>query len=76
MESGACKNLRCLDLDTCDSLTDSVLSNFIQQYGGQFEGLILGGIPQLLENFWLHCIPKLKEIRLATEQLQAMSRYF
>ncbi len=63
MDSGSCHNLIALDLNTCDSLSDEGLSEFLELIGPQLQGLVVSGIPPLLESFWLANIPRLKEIK-------------
>lgn len=63
METGSWENLLSLDLNTCDSLSDESLSEFLELVGPQLQGLVVGGIPPLLESFWLTNIPRLKRIK-------------
>lgn len=63
MQSGAANNLHALDVDTCDSLTDVALTDFLNRYGGQLIGLGLGGHHRLVEHFWITNVPKLKQMK-------------
>ncbi|CAJ0577769.1 unnamed protein product, partial [Mesorhabditis spiculigera] len=64
MNSGACNNIQYLNLDTCDSLNEPMLSEFIMRHGQQLRGLNLGGHHKLLEYFWINMIPQMKEINV------------
>uniref|UniRef100_A0A915EPC4 F-box domain-containing protein n=1 Tax=Ditylenchus dipsaci TaxID=166011 RepID=A0A915EPC4_9BILA len=64
MQSGTINTLQYLSLDTCDSLTENILSEFVSRHGYQLSGLNLGGHHKLLEYFWMNMIPKLKNIRI------------
>uniref|UniRef100_A0A0N5A3I4 F-box domain-containing protein n=1 Tax=Parastrongyloides trichosuri TaxID=131310 RepID=A0A0N5A3I4_PARTI len=64
MNSGALKNLQYLNLDTCDSLNEPVLIDFVVRYGLQMVGLILGGHHKLLEYFWMNMIPNLRNVNI------------
>lgn len=64
MRSGALNSLQYLSLDSCDSLSDTTLTEFIHRYGYQLNALNLGGHHKLLEYFWCsNVIPKLKNIK-------------
>lgn len=64
MQSGACSNIIALDLDTCDALSDTVLTEFLNRNGGQLIGLGLGGHHRLAEHFWLQNLPKMPELKM------------
>uniref|UniRef100_T1IV44 F-box domain-containing protein n=1 Tax=Strigamia maritima TaxID=126957 RepID=T1IV44_STRMM len=64
MEQGNTKNLIAIDLDSCDNLSEEIIMKFIKTHGIQLRGLILSGIPQLTEQFWLSVVPLLKNIRI------------
>lgn len=63
MASDAIANIQYLNLDTCDSLTETSLTDFITRFGQQILGLNLGGHHKLLEYFWMNMIPKLRNIK-------------
>lgn len=64
IQSGTISNIQYLNLDTCDSLSETALTELVMRYGHQLHGLILGGHDKLLEYFWMNMIPKLKNIRI------------
>uniref|UniRef100_A0A5S6PYS8 F-box domain-containing protein n=1 Tax=Trichuris muris TaxID=70415 RepID=A0A5S6PYS8_TRIMR len=64
MKSGNCSKLVAIDLDTCDMLTDSALTEFIKRHGHQLTGLNLGGNEKLLEQFWLNVLPMMHSLEL------------
>lgn len=64
IESGAANSILSVALDTCDSLTEHSMGEFLKHYGHQLTGLNLGGIPQFVENFWVNCLPKLRSVRI------------
>lgn len=63
IESGAYVNVKYLDLDTCDSLRDGVINDFLIRHGAALNSLNLGGHHRLTENFWMHCFPRVSNIR-------------
>lgn len=63
MQSGAASNLQSVDIDTCDSLTDAALTDFLNRHGGQLIGLSLGGHHKLVEHFWITNVPKMKQMK-------------
>jgi len=63
MQCGSIANLTHLSLDTCDSLTENCLSDFVTAHGHQLAALNLGGHHKLLEYFWMNAIPKLRDVR-------------
>ena len=64
MQSGTINTLQYLSIDTCDSLNEGCLSEFISRHGHQLLALNLGGHHKLLEYFWMNSIPKLSNIRI------------
>ncbi|VDP05948.1 unnamed protein product [Soboliphyme baturini] len=62
IHAGTYTNLIALDLDTCDSLSEKALSDFIYRQGPKLRGLNLCGNEKLLEHFWLTTIPITKKI--------------
>ncbi len=65
MESGSWRSLQCLDLNTCDLISEGVLNDFLTRCGQQLLGLNLGGQHKLLEWFWMTNFPKLPNIKFA-----------
>jgi hypothetical protein len=63
LESGASANMRELDLNTCDSINEPLLSEFVSRHGPQITGLNLGGHHKLVENFWSKNIRKLPNVK-------------
>lgn len=51
MESGNCKSLTALDLDSSDNigLTDEILAKFITRIGGQLQALVLSGMAHITD---------------------------
>lgn len=49
MESGNCKSLTSLDLDSSDNLTDEILGKFITRIGGQLQALVLSGMAHITD---------------------------
>lgn len=49
MESGNCKSLTSLDLDSSDNLTDEILAKFITRYGGQLQACVLSGVSHITD---------------------------
>uniref|UniRef100_A0A1I7ZIX4 F-box domain-containing protein n=2 Tax=Steinernema glaseri TaxID=37863 RepID=A0A1I7ZIX4_9BILA len=64
MQSGAMNNIQFLNLDTCDSLNETVLTELVTRHGHQLHALNLGGHHKLLEYFWMNMIPKLRNIKV------------
>jgi len=64
MQSNSINSLQYLSLDTCDSLNEPALTEFVLRHGHQLHGLNLGGHHKLLEYFWMHSIPKMRNIRV------------
>ncbi|KAI6187581.1 F-box domain-containing protein [Aphelenchoides besseyi] len=64
MQSGKIGTLQYLSLDTCDSLNEVALTDFVIRHGHQLYGLNLGGHHKLLEYFWMNMIPKLRNVRV------------
>uniref|UniRef100_A0A915K592 F-box domain-containing protein n=1 Tax=Romanomermis culicivorax TaxID=13658 RepID=A0A915K592_ROMCU len=64
INSNACSNLTALDLDTCDSLSEPILTDFLNRFGFQMIGLGLGGHHKLVEHFWLTNLPILSHIKI------------
>lgn len=64
IQSGTISTVQYLNLDTCDSLSESALTELVMRYGHQFLGLNFGGHDKLLEYFWMNMIPKMKNIRV------------
>uniref|UniRef100_A0AC35U5B5 F-box domain-containing protein n=1 Tax=Rhabditophanes sp. KR3021 TaxID=114890 RepID=A0AC35U5B5_9BILA len=59
MQANTMNNLMYINLDTCDSLNEPILTDFVMRYGKQIIALILGGHQKLLEYFWMNMIPNL-----------------
>jgi hypothetical protein len=49
MESGTCKSLISLDLDSSDNLTDECLAKFITKYGVNLQACILSGMAHITD---------------------------
>ncbi|CAJ0951912.1 unnamed protein product, partial [Mesorhabditis belari] len=64
MASGTASNIQYLNLDTCDSLNENCLSEFVMRHGHQLRGLNLGGHHKLLEYFWINMIPQMRNINV------------
>lgn len=63
LEAGTYQNLVALDLNTCDSISEEMMVEFLTVVGPQLEGLVLGGMPKMLEHFWLAVLPHLRKAK-------------
>jgi hypothetical protein len=63
LDSGAMSNVVYLDLDTCDQLREKMINDLLNRYGAQFIALNLAGHHRLTENFWMHGLRYLPNIR-------------
>jgi len=64
MNSGKVADLRAIDLDASDNLTEDMLIKFIERFGGQLEGLSLSGMGHVTDTLWNGVLPKLKNAKI------------
>merc|ERR1719264_365462 len=64
MEHGNLKELRAIDLDSSDNLSEEMLQKFITVYGPQLHGLSLSGMTQATDVLWNSVLQKLPNARI------------
>jgi len=64
MDSGKCADLRAIDLDASDNITEDMLGKFIERFGGQLEGLCLSGMGHVTDTLWNNSLHLLKNARI------------
>lgn len=64
MESGNCRSLVSLDLDSSDNMSDEILGKFITRYGGQWQSCILSGMAHITDQLWMTILPILSSAKI------------
>lgn len=64
MESGTCRSLTALDLDSSDNLSDESLIKFIQRYGSQLQSCVLSGMSHITDQLWMTILPILSSAKI------------
>jgi len=64
MGSGKSANIRCLDLDRSDNVTEGSIRKFIETHQQQLEGLVLTGMGHVTDMLFITCLPKTKNLRV------------
>lgn len=64
MESGTCRSLTSLDLDSSDNLSDEALNKFITRYGSQLQSCVLSGMSHITDQLWMAILPILSSARI------------
>ena len=60
MESGKSSEIRSIDLDGSDNLSEAVIKKFIDQHHVKLEGLVLTGMGQISDMLFITELPKTK----------------
>ena len=60
MESGKSAEIRSIDLDGSDNLSEAVIKKFIDQHHVKLEGLVLTGMGQISDMLFITELPKTK----------------
>merc|ERR1711860_146933 len=64
MEPGNLKQLRAIDFDASDNLTEEALQRFIHHYGPQLIGLNLSGMIHVTDTLWNAALPRLRNAEI------------
>ena len=60
MESGKSSEIKSIDLDRSDNLSEAVIKKFIDQHHDKLEGLVLTGMGQISDMLFITELPKTK----------------
>ena len=60
MESGKSSEIRSIDLDGSDNLSEAVIKKFIDEHHVKLEGLVLTGMGQISDMLFITELPKTK----------------
>ncbi|XP_014665180.1 PREDICTED: uncharacterized F-box/LRR-repeat protein C02F5.7-like [Priapulus caudatus] len=63
LERADLRHLSAIDVSHCENLSEDVLLKLLRRIAPQLQGMLLGGFPQLLEQFWMCLLPLLKNIK-------------
>ncbi|CRL06290.1 CLUMA_CG018969, isoform B [Clunio marinus] len=64
MESGTCRSLLALDLDSSDNLSDESLNKFITRHGSQLQSCVLSGMAHITDQLWMSILPLLSSAKI------------
>lgn len=64
MDSGACRSLTAIDLDSSDNLSDEILNKFITRYGSQLQSCVLSGMSHITDQLWMSILPLLSSAKI------------
>lgn len=64
MESGTCRSLTALDLDSSDNLSDEALNKFVTRYGSQLQSCVLSGMSHITDQLWMAILPLLSSAKI------------
>ena len=64
MESGKSSEIRSIDLDGSDNLSEGIIKKFIDQHHVKLEGLVLTGMGQISDMLFITELPKTKVERV------------
>lgn len=64
MESGTCRSLTALDLDSSDNLSDESLIKFITRHGSQLQSCVLSGMAHITDQLWMTILPILSSAKI------------
>ena len=60
MESGKSSEIRALDLDRSDNISEAVIKKFIDAHHERLEGLVLTGMGQMTDMMFITVLPRTK----------------
>ena len=60
MESGRSSEIRALDLDRSDNVSEAVIKKFIEDHHEILEGLVLTGMGQMTDMMFITVLPQTK----------------
>ena len=60
MESGRSSEIRAIDLDRSDNVSEAVIKKFIEEHQERLEGLVLTGMGQMTDMLFITVLPRTK----------------
>ena len=75
MESGKSSEIRALDLDRSDNISEAVIKKFIEEHQERLEGLVLTGMGQMTDMMFITVLPRTR-VNKTLLNLDSELKYF
>ena len=75
MESGKSSEIRALDLDRSDNISEAVIKKFIEEHQERLEGLVLTGMGQITDMMFITVLPRTK-VHKTLSNFDSKLKYF
>ena len=76
MESGKSSEIRALDLDRSDNISEAVIKKFIDAHHERLEGLVLTGMGQMTDMMFITVLPRTKVHSSVVPQFLLFIKHF
>ena len=75
MDSGRSSEIRALDLDRSDNISEAVIKKFIEEHQERLEGLVLTGMGQMTDMMFITVLPRTR-VNKTLLNLDSELKYF